>query len=130
MKTYDVHLRVDTARLATLIEVAQPSAQILSVKPTEETEPREVKKHHYVNGKRNKGISARNLALQTISERFHCTLAQIKTAFKLKGFATSSVSPTLSTLVRENLIIAISPRVFALTPKTKTSPFSAPEVTS
>lgn|SRR5678815_5779293 len=129
MKTYDVHLRVDTARLATLIEVAQPSAQILSVKPTEETEPHE-KKHHYVNGKRNKGISARNLALQTISDQFHCTLGQIKTAFKLKGFATSSVSPTLSTLVRENLIIAISPRVFALTPKTKTSPFSAPEVTS
>ena len=71
-------------------------------------EPAKPKQGHYRDGKRFKGISGDELAMQIVSSADRVfTLDEIAASFVEKGFAGNSASPVLSGLVREGKIRAL-----------------------
>ena len=111
-KVYSVVLHVSEKRLGTLLDAIAGSATLISATATTEViETRAVSTgdtHHYVNGKRNKGISGEDLILKTLaSSNKVFTTVEIENAFVQHGFAGKSYSPPLSKLVGAGKVRAL-----------------------
>jgi hypothetical protein len=94
-----MHLIVPAALVGTIIELVSGEGIVVKV----ETHTDE-KKVRFANGKRNKGIKGDDLLLSLL-KACAMTSEAIEKAFIAKGFARSSVSPTVSKL-RNNKKIA------------------------
>jgi len=101
MKTYDLCVRVPAKTVGTILETLEGEVELLSVKAT--VEYHQHKTMRYANGRRNKGITGKALALDLLKQG-PLTTAELKRAFELKGFAPQSSSPALSELLTEGKI--------------------------
>lgn len=107
---FNVTLQVDSERkLATILEAISGSARLVGVVPVpEESEPEKERNHGYANGKRNKGISGVDLAVETLrSANRVFTFTEVARVFQDRGFAPNSASPSLTMAVKENRAIAL-----------------------
>lgn len=116
MKNYHVTFRVSAVKLAVLLQAVAPEAQLVSVSeaPQNAAEtPRNAP--HYVGGKKNKGISAETLVLQTMSPEPKKTWSgnELAEVFESHGFARHSFTAACSKLVQEGKIRRIAPGLFA-----------------
>lgn len=99
--TYRVICDVPSAALTTVMGVLEGSAQIVEVRPVGEADGATGVRggKHYAGGKRNKGISGPDLALQILRKyRRPVSPAEMEREFKERGFAPSSWSPSVSRL--------------------------------
>jgi hypothetical protein len=111
---YEMTLHVPLTLIGPITELMAQDGVLVSLKAVETTdEAPPKKKHTYVNGLRNKGISARDLLLSSITAS-GTTKKDLETTFKSRGFATASVGPTVSVLLKEGLI-AVSGGRYILT---------------
>lgn len=103
---YDVTIRTDVASLHTILKVVEDSAILIGVAPVTPGSP-EVKESRkrtgYVDGKRNKGISATALIINALKGG-NRTKEQLQTLFVENKFAASSVSPAMSGLRAEGRV--------------------------
>ena len=121
-RVYAVTLHVTENNLGTVLSALSGSSTLVSVVPTQKTaahpngpssssssaDSSALVQHHYTNGKRNKGISGEELALEVLnsSERVF-TLGEISNAFVQRGFAGNSSSPVLSKLASAGKVRAL-----------------------
>lgn len=99
-KEWNVTVRVvGQANLSTVISALDGSATLIEVK--EVPPATEKKQHGYVNVKRNKGISARDLVTEIFAnaQGKPLRIEQIQSEFVRHGFASGSASPSLSAAV-------------------------------
>ena len=103
---YAVLLHVRSPMLPTVLQALERSATLVSVTPTTSgKEPPPKKNQHYANGKRMKGISGRELVLQTLDQHNgFCNNQQLEKAFIENGFAKESYSSPVSYLVAEGRV--------------------------
>jgi hypothetical protein len=102
---YLVTLHVGEKELPTILGAIAGSAKLVSVTPTEEAKAPVKKDQHYVDNKRNKGISGEELALQVLSREpraFH--IKELEAAFDKHRFSPTSVPPVLNRLVTDEKI--------------------------
>src|ERR1700692_788924 len=113
MTTFEVILHVSSKVLPHLLSTVAPECKLVSVKPiTGETTVREPR---YANGKRNKGISGRDLTLKLLgAEKRAFSYRELAEAVQSHGFAANSVSPVLSNLVKEKKVKALGNGQYAL----------------
>lgn len=121
IQLFDVVLRCDARGLSKVLEHTNSSGtgvQLINLLPVREEQPSQPtlmanalekerlnKRMHYVGGKRNKGITGRNLALQLLrSENRMFYANELVEAFANKGFAGNSLWAVLSVLVKEGLV--------------------------
>lgn len=104
MSTFKVTLAVSAKLLPSLLEVVTPQANLLGVElvkdgtPAEPKEP--IKRIHYKDGKRLKGISGKDLAIQILrTEPRLFSYKEMAEEFVRHGFAANSTSPVLSNLI-------------------------------
>ena len=103
MKTYDVLLRVQASALSTVLAALDGSGTLVEVKETPVAMPA---RKGYKNGRRNKGISGESLVIDALEKaKLPMTLKKITALFVAHGFAETSASPTISTLVRLGKVI-------------------------
>lgn len=108
---FQVTLKVDSRRLATVLEALAGSAQLVSVLPCEEETSSSRGRgapganKHYAGGKRNKGITGRALVLKLLrNARAPVSREELARDFEQQGFARNSFSPPLSELRSEGLV--------------------------
>lgn len=127
-KVYVLTLHVPEDRLGTVIDTVAGTAQIVSIVPSKESampvgtnQPHFARmqgalvEHHtmtrnrgYAGGRRNKGISGKDLAIQILSTTPVKIWEgkDIQRKFAEKGFAPSSASPNLTLLARDGKVRA------------------------
>lgn len=113
-QTFAVLFHVDGRKLATVLEALSGSAQLVSVTPTQAGTSEWVAKPvrattHYVDGKKNKGISGEDLAAEIVSSvpgRIW-GLSEIAQKFIERGFAGHSASPALATASKSGKVRAL-----------------------
>lgn len=99
---FRITCNVLSANLATVIGALEDAAQIVEVRALEEPAPAKPPKFRYVNGKKNKGISGRDLLLEILSKyKRPVSRDALSREFVSRGFAANSLSPTISALVHE-----------------------------
>lgn len=117
-KVYEVRLHVTEHNLGTVLGALAGSSTLVSVTPTQETaqarsEPMRVTR--YQDGVRDKGISGKDLALQTLGSSARVfDMREIQNVFVNHKFAGNSASPVLSHLVREGKVRALGNGKFCL----------------
>jgi hypothetical protein len=97
---FKVLLSVPGDNLTTVLEVIKGNASIISINANDE--PKTKKKMRYANGKRDKGITGEELALQILTrnkDMKFTLMSTIRSEFVNKGFAPTSASAAISTLV-------------------------------
>lgn len=116
MNKYKVSLLVTEKLLPDVLRVVAPECKLLGVEPQNDTAEPPAKPYaprtvHYANGKKNKGISGTDLVLNSIRaapDTFplgrHLTRPELEQIFVKQGFASASVSPALTNLVRQGKI--------------------------
>lgn len=106
MQRFDVMIRCTSQRLPIILQALDGAMELISVKAA--VEDVDVpgllrrKTHGYVNGKHDKGISGKALALELLNKTANGSmgLEKMSKAFQARGFALSSASPVLSALVK------------------------------
>lgn len=107
---YAVLFHVRSTKLPTVLQVLEKSATLISVTPTKADEaaaPASAKKNmHYVNGKRSKGISGRELVLHCleVSKDHICTNEELSRAFVAHEFSPNSYSSVITYLVQDGKV--------------------------
>ena len=105
LKQYDVTIRTTADKLATILEVLLPaSGTLMGIQPVEDAvTPLPPKRNfHYANGKKKKGLTGEQLALQIISSANRTfSVSEVSKQFEGAGFAATSAGPSLSTLARK-----------------------------
>ena len=104
---FDVTVRCTHDALPNFLTTIGKGTSLISVVPVEPATPEPTAKRtqRYINGKRNKGISAHNLLVMSLREpKTVDELAQILTD---RGFAATSLSPSLSILRSKGLIYEV-----------------------
>lgn len=130
MVDFKVTLRVTASRLPTVLEALSGSAHLISVLPCEGGEEPAAAKGaktrkapagpYYVNGKRNKGISGQQLALQSFQRASgSLTTAQLAKIFEAQGFSPSSNSPAIAALAQAGLVERVELGRWKITEKGK-----------
>jgi hypothetical protein len=94
---FDMHLRVPHDRISTIIDALTGACEVVKIEQAADEKLPAQKRIHYKDGKRGKGISGRELFLQTIADGSK-TMDQITAAFVRHGFSDNSPSPIMSTL--------------------------------
>lgn len=123
--SYIAVIRADSLRLLTTVLSAVEGSRgvrLVSAQEEEEEEKKQEKerqppnrKNVYVGGKRQKGISGRDLVLKTLREHDGSAhITAIKSAFIQNGFAGNSVSPNISEMQRDKLIKYVGSATYAL----------------
>ena len=100
MQKFKMHVEVPAKLVGTIIELLADEGVVISVEQMKSGAPAP----RYAGGKRNKGISSRDLVIQTVGPR-GATIEQIRTAFAGRGFAPTSVHPALNGLVKTKILI-------------------------
>jgi hypothetical protein len=109
-QTFTVVLSVGAKQLPTILECVAGSATLVSVTvSTEQVSPtasvERTKQQHYRDGKRNKGISGRDLVLKVLTEKGGlATFSQFAQAFHEHGFDKNSASPSLSAATKDKAV--------------------------
>lgn len=113
---YAVLLHVDEKQLPTVLGVLAGNAKLVSVTPTEEAKAEKKKKQqHYVDGKRDKGISGEDLLLQAIAkEQRAFTIKELEEVFLAHRFSGNSVSPVLNRLIQAEKIRKVGAGAYCL----------------
>jgi hypothetical protein len=114
---YLVTLHVGEKELPTILGAIAGSAKLVSVTPTEEAKAEKptARDFHYVDNKRNKGISGEDLLLQTLGKEprvFH--VKEIEAAFEKHRFSGNSVSPILHRLLAAEKIRRVGTASYCL----------------
>jgi hypothetical protein len=109
---FEMRLIVPTKLVGPIVELVEEGEGII-VTMTPHSETSGKKTPRYVDGKRNKGISANELVLQTLVTG-PTTYEQLAQRFVDKGFAKTSLSPTLSRLIKDKQVIESSKGFFSL----------------
>lgn len=121
--SYIAVIRADSLRLLTTVLSAVEGSKGVRLVSAQEEEEKEQKqerqtpnrKNVYVGGKRQKGISGRDLVLKTLREHDGSAhITAIKSAFIQNGFAGNSVSPNISEMQRDKLIKYVGSATYAL----------------
>jgi hypothetical protein len=116
MATFDLHLRVPTRLLTPLIELVEGDGGIVlgMVELTKEDRKKGARKHTtYANGKRFKGISGSDLAMQVLTATGKPThYGVIQAVFERNGFAKNSTAAALSVLKSEKKVINPAPGIW------------------
>lgn len=116
MQYYKVTLRVPVKMLSTIMEVLDGEGVLISAVPDEGVEVAngaKVRKNRYFGGRRSKGISGEELALQCLKDGPQ-TEEAITPTFQSHGFAVNSVSAVLSKARRDNLVSRLTDGRWAL----------------
>ncbi len=102
---YEMTFTVPAKKVGAALEVMGKFGQLKTMKATEETAIA-TKTIHYVGGKKNKGIRSDALALELLGN-FGGVMSYegVKSRFEERGFAASSVSPTMSRLIHEGKVV-------------------------
>jgi hypothetical protein len=121
MSDFQVTLKVNGSRLATVLEALKGAAELLSVLPCEEAPSRASRSSGYVGGKRNKGVYGRALALAALRRAApgSMTIAQIVKIFVERGFSPNLPSPALAELKVKGLVELTEPGRYRITEKGK-----------
>jgi hypothetical protein len=107
MKYYHIHLRVPTRLVTTLLELVEREDITVLDSPFKEAAiaPSSKRTPHYVNGKRNKGISGRDLVLASLkTSPSGLTDEELERIFTDRGFSPNSAGPNTSKLREEGVI--------------------------
>ena len=99
--TYRFICDVPSTALSTVMGVLEGVAQIVEVRPVGAADgaPAKPNAPRYAGGKRSKGISGKDFALQILRKyRRPVSPAEMEREFKERGFAPSSWSPSVSRL--------------------------------
>lgn len=120
-KYYDVVIRTPAQQLPTILEALEGAATLVSVHPVRDPQSAEPEKaatvvhthqprtFRYAEGKRNKGISGRDLMLRVLgTENRAFSNNELINAFTKEKFAGTSVGPILSVLIRDGLVRRVS----------------------
>jgi hypothetical protein len=115
MKKYHVTFSVSAVKLAVLLQAVAPEATLVSVSEAPQTAETTPRASGYVGGKKNKGISAEALVLETMNQEPKRTWTgqDLAEVFVARGFASHSFTAACSKLVQEGKIRRISPGLFA-----------------
>jgi hypothetical protein len=104
-KLFDVLIRCTDKRLPTILQACDGALELQWVKASEVEAPPKTraqqlhKQMNYVNGKRNKGISGAELAIELLTKAGGIvSYDKLAAGFAARGFAGNSVSPVLSQL--------------------------------
>lgn len=106
-KIYAVTLHVRESQISTVLAALTGSSTLVSVTPTKESAETNSKSYTrtYAGGKRNKGITGAELAMQIFSAANRpVSYSEIAERFAAHGFAKHSSSPAISKLVKENKV--------------------------
>jgi hypothetical protein len=114
-KMYRMELQVPSTLVAPIFELLEKDEGCaVTISPIEQVVAKNKKHQHYVDGKRYKGISARDLIMESLANGPK-TIQQLVNAAKTKGFSENTVSPRLSLLVKEKAVIKNSSDQYQLT---------------
>lgn len=114
---FNVHICVtSSAKLATIMSVLDGEAKLISVEHIEE-KSKKGNGSRYLNGKKNKGISALDLILQTLKGGKATSRAELDKAFAKVGFSPNSVRPSLSKAVADKYVKEVEGNKFVILPK-------------
>lgn len=125
---YLLSLHVAESKLGAVISALQGEATIVAVAPTKASGepvarlPRQPMQatpsgtaQHYAGGKRNKGISGKELAMQILgSQPRPFAMSEIVAGFKERGFAETSAYPVTYDLVKAGKVRALGEGRYAL----------------
>jgi hypothetical protein len=109
--TFRIVCDVPSTSLTTVIGAIEGAASIVEVRALDEAAPpptrNHPRNHHgYANGKRDKGISGRDLLLEVLSKyKRPVSRDEIDREFITRGFAAGSFSPSVTYLVREGRVV-------------------------
>ncbi len=121
MSDFQVTLNVSRNRLATVLEALAGAAELVSVLPVSEPESasKPARAQHYAHGKRNKGISGQQLALQAFKRAGtgSLTTSQLAKIFEAQGFSPNSNSPAVAELKAQGLVERVEAGRWRLTEK-------------
>jgi hypothetical protein len=106
MRMVEMKLLVSEDRVMTIYDVVRGYAECVSIIPAQ------TKRHvrRYANGVHNKGISGRDLVMQTVANGI-VSFREMELAFKANGFASSSASPAVSALKAEGKVSVVAGRI-------------------
>lgn len=117
MRHYHVTFVVSAAKLPTLLQAVAPEVALIGVTEAPQSSPdvQKTRQGGYVGGKKNKGISAEDLILQTLMSepRRTWTSTEMTQVFVSHSFAGHSFHAAASKLVAEKKIRRIAPGLFA-----------------
>jgi hypothetical protein len=122
MSDFQITLKVNGNRLATVLEALKGAAELVSVLPCEEPARLLPRRDgpYYAGGKRNKGISGQTLALQAFKKaNGSITTTQLAKIFGANGFAPASNSPAIAALAQQGLVERVELGRWRLTDKGK-----------
>lgn len=99
---FEMHLIVPAKLVGTIVELMEGEGVLVSMNPHNDK-----KKQHYANGKKNKGISGSDAALEILSASGKpMTYKQVGKLMASKyNFSESSASPALSVLAKSKKVI-------------------------
>ena len=103
---YVMTLIVPARLVGTILDVLKGEGLMVKTEPYVETEQQQQpkkKEFRYAGGKRNKGISGVDLAIQSIQAGVKTDRGLMK-AFVIKGFSENSSGPVISRLLQEGRI--------------------------
>lgn len=117
-KIYEVILHCPFESLSALIDVAVPQVKLISAKPVADEISVLPEKRAWAGGKRLKGISAKDYAIQLIKEG-KTSLDQIQKAFVAHNppFAIASAGSSVSLLIRDGVLIRASHGRYTMNPE-------------
>ena len=115
-KEYIVSLEVTEEQISTMLKIVAPYAK-LSGDIKEKVNSEEPKGFRFAGGRRDKGISAYNLLMEQVN-RIGGVVGydKLRYEFGLRGFAPTSISATITQLVREGKLIRVGKGAVMLNP--------------
>jgi len=110
MAEYELKIRVLDKNLPTILQVLDGAAEIVNLtvvdpKAVTATGVKKKRRFRYKGGKRSKGISGADLIRKTVKGVKGASRDVLNRAFKVNGFAASSCSAVLSTLIKSKEVV-------------------------
>lgn len=101
---YKVTIEVPAAMVGVVIDVLNGEGVLMSVEPVQPVQDSK-RGSRYVNGIRNKGMSAADLIMSTLEAKHSASGAELEVAFAQHGFSRTSVSPSVARAIRAGKIV-------------------------
>ena len=112
MRAFEMHLRVLSENLTTVLDVLKDSADLISMTQIEDAKVASRVSNH--TKKRVKGFTSRDLILETLREKAPRTIKEMVRLFEAKGFSRNSASPAINELIRGGKVKKIADGVYGL----------------
>ncbi len=115
-KKYILTIRTEDIDIPTILQALAGSATLVSIVEDQVPAVLTAKKSHYANGKRDKGISGVDLALDVLRRTPTVTTQMFEQAFVERGFAAHSHSSAVHQLVQDGRAIKLGTGMWTLAP--------------